>query len=79
MTVLSIASIRRDGGTQPRATTHMDWIEEYAADMLAGAVFPPVVVYFDGTAYWLADGFHRVAAVEAAGFIDINADIRQGT
>jgi hypothetical protein len=29
--------------------------------------FPPVVVYFDGTDYWLADGFHRLAAWERIG------------
>jgi hypothetical protein len=40
--------------------------------------FPPVIVYFDGTDHWLADGFHRVAAWERIGRSDISADIRQG-
>jgi hypothetical protein len=28
--------------------------EGYAEDMAAGAVFPPIVVFFDGAEYWLA-------------------------
>lgn len=79
MPAIAIAAIRLDGGTQPRAAIHQDWIKEYAEDMLGGAKFPPVVVFFDGTDYWLADGFHRTAAAEASGAADIDADIRQGT
>jgi hypothetical protein len=79
MSVLAINAIRLDGGTQPRASIHQDWIKEYAEDMLGGAKFPQVVVFFDGTDYWLADGFHRTAAAEAFGATDIDADVRQGT
>jgi len=79
MTTLPLTSIRQDGGTQPRAILNGNWIEEYAHDMLAGAVFPPVIVFHDGTDYWLADGFHRIAAAEAAGATAIEADVRQGT
>lgn len=79
MASVDIARIRLDGGTQPRATIHADWIEEYAADMGAGASFPPVTVFFDGTDYWLADGFHRTHAATALGLVEIDADIRQGT
>ncbi len=79
MTTLPLTSIRQDGGTQPRAILNGNWIEEYAHDMLAGAVFPPVIVFHDGTDYWLADGFHRVGAAEAAGATEIEADVRQGT
>lgn len=78
-TLLPTASIRRDGGTQPRTTLNLNWVEEYGQDMLAGAVFPPAVVFFDGTDYWLADGFHRVEAADAIGLTEYPADIRQGT
>jgi hypothetical protein len=63
---------------QPRAELHRDWIDYYAQDMVAGAAFPPVVVFFDGRKYWLGDGFHRTYAAEAAGLTDINADVRKG-
>lgn len=61
---LEIAKIRRDGGTQPRAALDQATIEEYVVAMERGDTFPPVVVFFDGTDYWLADGFHRAAAAE---------------
>lgn len=77
--LIPIASIRRDGGTQPRATLNLNWVEEYGQDMIAGAEFPPVVAFYDGSIYWLADGFHRTEAAIAVGLAEIAADIRQGT
>jgi hypothetical protein len=77
--MLRLEQIRTDGGTQPRA--QIDWVvvSEYAADMEEGATFPPVVVFYDGSDYWLADGFHRVEAAKSLGLVEIAADIRQGT
>lgn len=76
---LTIASLRRDGGTQPRATLDPATVEVYADGVREGSPFPPVIVFHDGTDHWLADGFHRVAAHEAAGASEIDADIRAGT
>lgn len=76
--VLRLADLRRDGGTQPRAELDAATVTEYAEAMAAGAAFPPVTVFFDGQAYWLADGFHRVAAAEQRGWAEIAADVRQG-
>lgn len=76
---LPIASIRTDGGTQPRAAINAAIVDEYRADMMGGATFPPVTVFFDGSDYWLADGFHRVQAAQQLGQTDIAADIHQGT
>lgn len=77
--LLSIDFIRRDGGTQPRAALDAATVEAYAEAIRAGVAFPPVVVFHDGTDHWLADGFHRVAAHEAAEFEEIHVDIRAGT
>jgi modification methylase len=76
---LALNQIRMDGGTQSRA--QLDWvaIDEYAASMKEGEQFPPVTVYYDGTEYWLADGFHRMRAAQKAGLTEIAAEVRQGT
>ncbi|MBX3583582.1 MAG: hypothetical protein KF810_16980 [Rhizobiaceae bacterium] len=71
--------IRVDGGTQSRAMLQNSVIEEYASAIAAGVEFPPVVLFYDGTDHWLADGFHRVRAFAVAGIDLIPADIRQGT
>lgn len=76
---LLITKIRLDGGTQPRAALDFGAIEDYSEAMGGGAKFPAVTVFYDGTDYWLADGFHRVKAAFAAGFDTIECDLRQGT
>ena len=47
--------------------------------MAEGFVFPPVSVWFDTDAYWLSDGFHRLAAAEKLGRTHFRASIRPGT
>lgn len=77
---LALDRIRLDGGTQPRAEVRIDIVEEYAEEMRQGAVFPPVVVFFDGTEYWLADGFHRLAAaLRARPSEPLETEVIQGT
>lgn len=76
---LSHSKIQLDGGTQTRVALHEETVAEYAAAMEEGAQFPPVVVFHDGTNYWLADGFHRVAAEKVVGWSETNADVKQGT
>lgn len=55
-------------------------IGEYTSRIQTGAVFPPVTAFRDADGVtWLADGFHRVAAHEAAGRDDIAIDLRDGS
>jgi hypothetical protein len=63
---LELTKIRTDGGTQMRVKLSEKVIEEYGAAMREGhrAEFPPLVVFFDGTDYWLADGHHRYHAAQ---------------
>lgn len=77
--MIAIDDLRLDGGTQPRARLDQSTINEYAEAMLNGDRFPPVVVFYDGQEYWLADGFHRVAAALVAGLSQVRAEVRQGT
>jgi hypothetical protein len=69
----------KDGGAQMRVEMRPETVNEYAADMLDGAVFPPVIVFFDGRDYWLADGFHRVEAARKIEREAIDTEVRQGT
>jgi hypothetical protein len=77
--LIAINNIRMDGGTQPRATIDFEAVFDYMDAMADGANFPPVVVFYDGSDYWLADGFHRVKAAEKGGVDEIACELHQGT
>lgn len=76
---LNILSIRVDGNTQSRVAINNDTVAEYATSVAEGDTFPPVVVFYDGTDYWLADGFHRLFGHKQAGRSSILADVQTGT
>jgi hypothetical protein len=86
-TLLSIDQIKIDGGTQMRAMLNEETVREYLAEMqpIGWSQFPPIVAYYDGSEYWLADGFHRLEAYRrAAAEVEqpadqIPADVRAGT
>ncbi|MEO7599955.1 MAG: chromosome partitioning protein ParB [Opitutus sp.] len=75
---LSLESINLYGGTQARVTTSDEAVSSYADEMSQGAVFPPIIVFFDGATYWLADGFHRYLAVKRNGGTTISAEVETG-
>ena len=84
--MVTLADIRFHADCQSRVALDEETVAEYAHRMTEGAEFPRVVVFFDGAAYWLADGFHRYAAAKSvarqAGTEDtasVAADIRKGT
>jgi hypothetical protein len=82
---VAISQISTDGGTQMRAGLDDATVFEYTQSMIAAqgwGTFPAVVAYHDGAAYWLADGFHRVAAFRDAfpdGSKTIPVEVRAGT
>lgn len=78
-TMLAISLIRRDGGTQIRAQASMDVAKEYAEAFERGDAFPPVKARYDGTHYWLTDGFHRIMAAELLGAVEMAVEVRPGT
>ena len=79
MKVLNIANIRIDGGTQARVALNQDVVKDYAEKMRDGEKFPEITVFFDGSDYWLADGFHRYFATKSNGTVSIEADVKNGT
>jgi hypothetical protein len=76
---LNLLNIRIDGGTQARLQLNQDVVAEYAEKMRDGEVFPPVTVFFDGSEYWLADGFHRYFATKSNAKTSIDCDVENGT
>ena len=77
--MIELSRIRIDGGTQTREKLNEATVKEYVEAINAGATFPPVSLFFDGSNYWLADGFHRFFATKKAGKKQIHEDITPGT
>ena len=70
--------IKIEDGAQIREFINWHAVNEYAERMSAGDTFPPVVVFHDGTHYFMGDGFHRARAGLCARHT-ILADVRKGT
>lgn len=79
MKQINIHIIRTDGDTQSRVRLDQAVVNEYAEHLKEGAEFPPMVVFHDGSDYWLADGFHRLFAMKANGVSSVEVDVRPGT
>lgn len=76
---LSLEEIDIYSGTQTRVATNDEAVESYAEAMKLGSEFPPVIVYFDGAKYYLADGFHRYLAAKKIEEGNLPAEVREGT
>lgn len=76
---LKLAAVRIDGGTQARVALDQAVVIEYSENMKEGDKFPPMVVFHDGSHYWLADGFHRYFARKANGELEAEFDVKEGT
>lgn len=62
---VKLSRVRVDGGTQMRAGLDADVVAAYVEvfqQAHAWGEFPPVTLFYDGTDYWVGDGFHRLAA-----------------
>lgn len=46
---------------------------------MIGTVFPPLTVFYDGSTYWLADGFHRIKAAIEAEVSEVDCNVHNGT
>jgi hypothetical protein len=79
MKKIEISAIRTDGGTQARLKLDHNVVKEYAECMKDGDKFPPVTVFYDGSEYWLANGFHRYFATKSNGELEIECEVKQGT
>jgi hypothetical protein len=78
MPIIDLSAIVSDQKAQPRSSILVDKVAEYTEDMERGDKFPPLVVFFDGAKYWLADGFHRYYASVGRGETKANCYVREG-
>jgi uncharacterized protein (DUF3820 family) len=78
---IPLALLRTDGGTQVRERIDRDVVQDYAARIALDGplVLPPVVAFFDGETYWLADGYHRLEAHQVARFPEIRVQVQHGS
>jgi hypothetical protein len=79
MMKINIEKIRIDGDTQSRESLKEATILDYTEKVLAGEIFKPIKIIYDGKDWWLADGFHRYFAHKRAKVNTIDADISNGT
>ena len=76
---IPLDKIRLDGDTQSRKELDEDVIKEYTGLIEDGVEFPPLDVVFDGSSYWLVDGFHRRWAAVKAKVKTFKCKVVQGT
>jgi hypothetical protein len=76
--LLGIERLVLSAKIQPRVALDEPTIETYRELMAHGTVFDPVIAYWDGRHYWVADGFHRVEAAKRCGFKEIAVEVREG-
>jgi len=79
MKVMNLAALVLDPRLQSRVEINEDTVSEYAADIEAGDQFPPVIVFFDSTHFYLADGYHRYYGHKRAGKVSIQCEVINGT
>ena len=76
---VKISDIRIDGDTQSREEMDASWIQEIVNNLKHDIVYEPVEARFDGSQYWLSDGFHRYFAYKQLNVKEINVRYLSGS
>ncbi len=77
--VLNLGALVLDPKLQSRTETNEQTIEDYSDAIKMGDEFPPLLVYFDGTHFWLVDGYHRYHANKKAGKAGVSCEVVNDT
>lgn len=77
--ILSLEDITLDNEIQPRVTMNLIVVNDYKEDLITGAEFPPIVVFYDGYIHWLTDGWHRYYAHDGLDIKTIKARVIEGS
>jgi ParB-like chromosome segregation protein Spo0J len=76
---LKLTDIVTDEELQARDQISDEAVADYYNFLREGGKLPPVTVFFDGTRYFLADGWHRYFAHKSAGMATIEVEVIKGT
>lgn len=76
---LKLTDIITDADLQAREKISDEAVAEYYNVLREGVKLPPITVFFDGTRYFLADGWHRYFAHKSAGMATIEVEVIKGT
>lgn len=78
---IQVSEIQIDTSKVQLSTRRIDefTVQQYVLAISSGAEFPPITVFDDGEAAWLADGFHRLAAFRFLNRDSVLAEIKEGT
>ena len=79
MVKVNTQNIRLDGGTQYREVIDQQTVYTYVERIKEGDEFPPIETVYDGSTYWLVDGFHRFHAYMLIGIKEIEVSFKHGT
>ena len=77
--MVSLTDIRIDGKTQARKNIDPHWVLGMVENMKIGIIYDPVQARFDGSTYWLTDGFHRYHAYTQLGIKEIEVAYLPGS
>lgn len=75
----SLNDIRIDGGTQSRKLIDQNLVYQYLECMKDGDEFPLMEAIYDGSTFWLTDGFHRYHAYKLQGTKEVLLKYSGGT
>lgn len=72
---VDIEKITVDHDIQVRESTNTEVINDYAENF---DELPAIVVFHDGSTYWLSDGFHRIAAARKNRLSSVVCEVKDG-
>jgi len=75
---IPLNQIETEAGTQIRFQINEETVLEYTEDLKRGDQFPPVILFYSGKKYYLADGFHRYLSHKKSKKRSIEAEVRKG-
>ena len=79
MASIKLTSLDLDPKTHTRTGIDPQKVDRFVELLQEGITLPPIVTYFDGETYWVADGYHRVSAHKKLELEDIEAVALEGT